>query len=101
MKPNTTWSPGARSVTPGADLDHLAGALVAADHRELLDAHLLWRLLGQRHVAGDQVLVGVAQAGADELDQHLAGLRRIELDLLDAPLGLRLPQDGGLHLHGR
>ena len=36
MKLRTTWSPGASSVTPGPDLDHLAGPLVAADDRELL-----------------------------------------------------------------
>ena len=101
MNPNTTWSPGARPVTPGPDLEHLAGALVAADHGELLDPELLLRLRGERQVAGEEVLVGVAQPGPDELHQHLTRLGRIELDLLDAPVGLRLPQDRGLHLHGR
>ena len=84
-----------------ADLEHLTGALVAADHRELLDPELLLRLLGERQVASEQVLVGVTQPRPDELHQHLTGLGRIELDLLDAPLGLRFPQDRGLHLHGR
>ena len=83
----------------GPDLHDLARALVAADHRELLDAQLLLRLVGQRQVTGEQVLVGVAQAGSDQLHQHLASLRRVELDLLDAPVGLRLPQDRRVHLH--
>ena len=39
-------------------------------------------------VAGDQVLVGVAHARRRQLDQHLAGLGRVELDLLDAPVGV-------------
>ena len=51
MKPNTTWSPGASQLTLVADLLDDAGALVAADDRQL-----------ERQVAGDEVLVGVAQA---------------------------------------
>ena len=82
-------------VTPGPTSTTLAGALVAADDRELLEAHHLGDLGVEDHVAGDEVLVGVAQAGGGQLDLDLAGLRVVELDVLDAPLGVRLPQDGG------
>ena len=34
-----------------------------------------------------------------QLDEDLARLRRVELDVLDAPVGVRLPQDGGARLH--
>ncbi len=71
----TTGAPPARGDEPedhvvpdrqprdlGADLHDLPRSLVAADHRELLDAQLLLRLVGQGQVSGEQVLVGVAQA---------------------------------------
>ena len=32
--------------------------------------------------------------------EHLAVLGRVELDGLDAPVGVALPQDGGFGLHG-
>ena len=48
-------------------------------------------LLRRHHVAGDEVLVGVAQAGGLPLDEHLAGLGRVELDLLDLPVLVRHP----------
>ena len=51
MKPNTTWSPGASQLTPSPTSCDDAGALVAADDRQL-----------ERQVAGDEVLVGVAHA---------------------------------------
>ena len=57
-----------------ADLLDDAGALVAADDRQL-----------ERQVAGHQVLVGVAHAGGGDLHQHLTGLGLVEVDLLDAP----------------
>ncbi len=46
-----------------ADLDDLAGALVAADDGELGQPHEVGDVLREDHVAGDHVLVGVAQAG--------------------------------------
>ena len=33
---------------------------------------------------------------AASFDQHLAGAGRIELDLLDAPIGTDLPENGGV-----
>ena len=72
-----------------ADLLDDAGALVAADDRQL-----------EREVTGQQVLVGVAQAGGGDLHQHLTGLGLVELDLLDAPRRVDLPEDRGLGLHG-
>ena len=89
MKPNMTWSPGASQSTLGPDLLDDAGSLVAADDRQ-----------GERQVAGHQMLVGVAQAGADQPHQDLAVLRGIQVDLLDAPVLADLPQDRGSGLHG-
>ena len=68
-------------------LDH-AGALVAADDGK-----------GDGHVAGEQVLVGVAHARRRQLDEDLALLGRVELDGLDAPR-LTVPQNGCFGLHG-
>ena len=71
---------GRQPADAGADLLHDAGALVAADDRQR-----------ERQVAGDEVLVGVAHARRRQLDQHLTGPGRVELDLLDAPRRIRLP----------
>ena len=57
----------------GADVDDDAGALVAEDHRE--------QALGIG--AGARELVGVADAGGLDLDQHLAGPRAVEVHRLD------------------
>ena len=81
------------------DLDDLAGALVAGHDRELLPAHHGGDLGVEDHVAGDQVLVGVAHAARRELHQDLAVLGRVELDLLDLVLGVRRVQHRGLGLH--
>src|SRR5262249_37817556 len=54
----------------GPDIDHDAGALVAEDRREQ----------ALRVLARARVLVGVADAGRLDLDQHLAGLGAVELD---------------------
>src|SRR5690348_6721075 len=72
----------------GPDARHDAGPLVAADDRER-----------HRDVAGDQVLVGVAQPARGELDQDLALLRGVELDFLDLPLLVQTPEHRGLGLH--
>ena len=68
-------------------LDH-PGALVSADDGE-----------GHGHVAGEQVLVGMAHARCRQLDEDLALLRRVELDGLDAPR-LTVPQNSCFGLHG-
>ena len=54
---------------------------------------------GDGHVAGEQVLVGVAHARGGELDEDLALLGRVELNGLDAPR-LTVPQNGCFGLHG-
>src|SRR5207249_10462719 len=54
----------------GADIDHDAGALMAQDGRE--DAF--------RVGARERVVVGVADAGGLDLDQHLAELRALEVN---------------------
>ena len=64
----------------GPHLRDDAGALVAPDDRK--------RPL---RVAGADVLVGMAQAGRRQLDHDLTGPRRVELDLLDHPVGIALP----------
>ena len=79
---------GSQAGHTGADLLDHTGALVTADDGS-----------GHRHVAGEQVLVGVAHAGRRQLDEDLALLRRVELDGLDAP-GLSVPQHGCFGLHG-
>jgi hypothetical protein len=58
---------------PVADVDHHARPLVPEDHRE--------EPLGIGTRARE--LVGVADARRLQLDQHLASLRAVELDLLD------------------
>ena len=84
-----TWSPFLTLVTPGADLDDDAGALVAEDRRE--------QALGIG--ARQRELVGVADAGRLDLDQHLAGLRALEVDLDDLERLAGREGDGCAGLH--
>ena len=81
------------------DLDDLAGALVPADDRQRAQPGHLGDLRRERDVAGDEVLVRVAQPGRGELDHHLALLGWIEDDVLHAPRGIGFPQNRGLGLH--
>ena len=85
-----TWSPVLSVVTPGPDVDHDARALVAEDGRE--DAF--------RVGARQRVVVGVADAGGLDLDQHLAGARAFEVDGFDRQGRAGFPGDGGTGLHG-
>ncbi len=87
------------SHDPRSDLDDLTGAFMAADDRELLEAELVGDLGWHDHVAGHEVLVRMAQPGAGQLHQHLARLGRIERDVLDAPVGVRPPENRGLRVH--
>ena len=82
---------GRHAEHAGADLQHDAGALVAADGGQ--------RGGGAGEVAGDQVLVAVAHAAGDHLHEDLTGLRWVELDLLHAPRRVQLTKDGSLGLH--
>ena len=80
---------GLEQVTSGPDrLDH-ARALVA-EHRR--------RVAGGVDARGG-VEVGVADAAGDQPDQHLAGLRLGEVDLLDGERLAELLQHRGAHLH--
>jgi len=54
---------------------------------------------GEGQVARDEVFVAVAHARSLHLHQHLARLGIVELDLLDAPRLVHLPQNGGRRLH--
>ena len=83
----------------GTDLDDLAGTLVTADDRELLEAHQGGDLGIEDHVAGDEVLVGVTETGRRELDLDLTGLRIVQLDVFDAPVLALLPENRCLCLH--
>ena len=69
-----TWSPFFSAGDARPDLDHDARAFMAEDRRETALG------IGARQ----RVVVGVADAGGLDLDQHLAGLRAFEVDGLDA-----------------
>ncbi len=73
----------------GADLLHDTGALMPADRRK--------RHAGQ--IAGLDMVVGVAQPGGLECDEDLALFRSVEVDLLDTPRLVELPQHGSVRLH--
>jgi len=60
----------------GPDRLHDAGAFVPAGDGQLHG----------RHVAGAHVIVGMAEPRGHDLDQHLGGLRLVEVDLGDLPL---------------
>ena len=74
-----------------ADLAHDARALVAEDGGKL----------ALRIEARERVGVGVADAGRHDLDQHLAGLRAVDVDRLDGERLVGLPGDGGASFHRR
>jgi len=69
----------------GTDLHHHAAALVAEDAGE--DA---FGILARQGVG-----VGVADAGGDDADHHLARLGSGHLDLLDLQRTVGFPGDGG------
>ena len=76
---------------PGANFHDHPGAFMTADAR---------RLAGDAsEIAGHDVLVAVAHTAGGQLHQHLASLRWIEVDLLDAPWRVAFPQNRGLCLH--
>ena len=78
-----------------AHLDDHTRTFVATDRRE----HGCRRLPRRHHVAGDQVLIAVAQAGGLPFDDHLTDLRSVDLDLLDLPFLMRPVKDCCLALH--
>ena len=77
----------------GADLHDDAGTLMATDEREELRAHEIEEILGRHHVAGDEVLVGVAHSCHLPVDEDLVRLRRVDGDLLDLPGLVDSPED--------
>ena len=84
-----TWSPLRDAGHAGTDVDDDAGALVTEDRGK--------QALGIGARARE--LVGVADAGRLDLDQHFAGLRTVELDGFDLERSIRGECDGSLHLH--
>ena len=81
---------GSDVLDAGADLGDDACALVAAEHREA----------GHRDVAGHQVVVGMAHARRFHLDLDFVLDGIADLDLLDRPRLVELPDEStfGLHL---
>ncbi len=80
---------GGQPSNAGTDFLHHAGTFVPADDGQRT-----------RQVASYQVLVGVAHARGSQLDQYLTLLWRVELDRLDAPALVPLPQNCCFGLHG-
>ena len=77
------------AVDARADLGDDAGALMSAQYGEAQ----------HRDAAGDQVVVGVAHARRFHLDLDLAWLRVTDLDLLDRPRLIELPDERAFCLH--
>ena len=77
--------------------DAVADAL--DDARALVPEHA--RRVAGRVGAGGGVEVGVADAAGDEAHEHLAGLRLLEVELLDDERLAEFLEDGGADLHGR
>src|SRR5271157_1190153 len=77
-----------------ADFTHDAGALMAADRWEHgWQSQGPHHLIGSRHVAFEDVVVGMAQPGGGHLDQHFAGAGRVQLEFLDRPWPADVVQD--------
>jgi hypothetical protein len=70
-------------------LDH-ARAFVSADN---------WVSERPAEVAGDQVFIGMTQAGGTKLHENLTLLGRVEIYWFDTPGGVRRPTDSSLGLH--
>jgi hypothetical protein len=80
---------GLQRSDAGAHLEHHAGTFMAEDGRE--DAF--------RVGAGERVIVGVADAGGLDFDQHFAGTRAGKVDFLDGQGGFCIPGDSGFGFH--
>jgi hypothetical protein len=85
-----TWSPRLERRHAGADVDHDARAFMAQDGRE--DAFGVG--------ARERVVVGVADAGGLDLDQHFAELRALQVHGFDGEGLAGFPGDGGFGFHG-
>ena len=73
---------------PGAHLEHDASTFVAAEHRvERVLADRLELRRGELQVAGEEVLIGMSHPVVLPLNENLADLRSIDVDLLDLPIG--------------
>ncbi len=57
------------------------------------------RKVGELHVAGGKVVVGVAEPAGGELDEHLVLLGAVEFDLDHLPLSRLLEEHSGLGFH--
>ena len=83
-----------------SDFAHDARTLVPADHGEHGgQPHRTHHLVGRRHVAFEDVVVGMAQPGGGHLHENLAGLRGIQLEFLDGPRAADVVQDRRAAFH--
>ena len=80
-------SPGATLDTPGTDLSHDARALVAQHPGQA----------PRLHVAVDEVVVAVANARADHVEQHLALAGFLDFEISDGNARLWLFENCGSH----
>ncbi len=83
-----------------SDFDDHSRTLVAPNTGKSTRVECLSRRRIQDHVAGNQVLVRVAQTRRRQLDKHFTSLGRIEFDFLHAPLRVGVPQSGCFAPHG-
>ena len=88
MKPNTTWSPGARPVTPGPTSSTTPAPSWPPMIGNTPPRSPVTRCSSEWHMPE-----------AASLTRTSPCLGRVELDRLDAPVGVELPQDGGFGLH--
>jgi hypothetical protein len=81
----------------GANFNNNASTFVTTnDREETFNAHEGPELFGRNHVAGNQVLITVAQTCSAPVNNHFTGLRWVDFDFLDLPLLIQAPQYGGL-----
>ena len=82
---------GEEVIDSVSDLDDHAGALVSTQHRES----------GDRYVPGDDVVIRVAHPRELELHLHLAPARVPDLDFIDRPGLVEVPQQRAFGFHLR
>ena len=78
-----------KSIDTFANLDDDAGAFVAAEHGERC----------HRDVAAHHVMIGMTQSRGFELDLYLALARIADIDFLDRPWLIEVPDQSSLGYH--
>ena len=104
MNENATSITGLHGAHAGADLLDDACTFVTAEQGKVLHRRYARRLHDRRkvwcgnHIAGGEVVVGMADPGDRHLHQHLAVFGRVERDLPNLPVLADTAQDGPLTL---